>query len=87
MKRWRVGDVQRLGADGVAGEAWGVTLYDETGRPCVVRSMPPPCSSAHSRSALKASCRSARTCAQRSGIIAVLAQNEEFGERGGPPGS
>jgi hypothetical protein len=32
----------------------------------------------HGRPALKASCRSA---------IAVLAQNEKSGERGGPPGS
>jgi hypothetical protein len=35
MKRWRVGDVQRLGAGGGAGETWGVALYDETGKPCV----------------------------------------------------
>jgi hypothetical protein len=28
MKRWRVGDVQRLGAGGGAGETWGVAFYD-----------------------------------------------------------
>ena len=28
MKRWRVGDVQRLGAGGGAGETWGIALYD-----------------------------------------------------------
>jgi len=35
MKRWRVGDVQRLGAGVATGETWGVALYDETGKPCV----------------------------------------------------
>ena len=36
MRRWRVGDVQRLGA----GETWGVALYDETGKPCVTFGYP-----------------------------------------------
>jgi hypothetical protein len=40
MKRWRVGDVQRLGAGGGAGETWGVALYDETGKPCVTFGYP-----------------------------------------------
>jgi hypothetical protein len=40
MKRWRVGDVQRLGAVGGAGETWGVALYDETGKPCVTFGYP-----------------------------------------------
>ena len=35
MKRWRVGDVLRLGAGGPAGETWRVALYDETGKACV----------------------------------------------------
>jgi hypothetical protein len=45
MKRWRVGDVQRLGAGGATGETWGVALYDETGKPCVtfdIRRKPTP---------------------------------------------
>ena len=32
----RVGDVRRV----AAGEAWGVTLYDETGKPCVTFGYP-----------------------------------------------
>ena len=40
MKRWRVGDVQRLGAVGDAGETWGIALYDETGKPCVTFGYP-----------------------------------------------
>jgi hypothetical protein len=40
MKRWRVGDVQRLGAGGAIGVAWGVALYDETGKPCVTFGYP-----------------------------------------------
>ena len=40
MKRWRVGDVHRLGAGGGAGETWGVALYDETGKPCVTFGYP-----------------------------------------------
>jgi hypothetical protein len=40
MKRWRVGDVQRLGAGGAMGKTWSVALYDETGRPCVTFGYP-----------------------------------------------
>jgi hypothetical protein len=36
MKRWRVGDVQRLDAGAAGDETWRVALYDETGKPCVV---------------------------------------------------
>ena len=39
MKRWRVGDVQRLGAGGGAGETWCCSL-DETGNPCVTFGYP-----------------------------------------------